>query len=87
MDRETKRLHQAIGRRIRSLRNEAGWTQEELAARTGLHRTYIGKLERGESGVTIDSVAILCRSLGVTLAEFFEPFTGTYDLSGPRRER
>lgn len=87
MSRETERLHQAVGRRIRSLRNDAEWTQEELAARTGLHRTYIGKLERGESGVTIDSVAILCRSFGVTLAEFFEPFTETFDLQGPRRER
>jgi transcriptional regulator with XRE-family HTH domain len=44
MDNFRKRF----GDRIRALRNDRGWSQEELADRAGLHRTYIGSVERGE---------------------------------------
>lgn len=86
MDSEEERLHRAVGRRLRSLREDAGFTQERLAARSGVHRTFVGKVERAESAVTVDTIAIFCTALDTSLAEFFEPFTDPPELSGPRRE-
>ncbi|MFC1662110.1 helix-turn-helix domain-containing protein [Gemmatimonadota bacterium] len=88
MDQDADRLHRAIGRRLRELRHaEAGLTQEGLAARAGFHRTFVGKLERGETAVTVDGLAALCFALGTTLADFFEPFDHPVKLRGPRRRR
>ena len=88
MDREAKRLHLAIGQRLRALREaEDGLSQEKLAARAGFHRTFVGKLERGETATTVDSLAVLCAALGTTLAEFFEPLAQPFRLKGPRRRR
>ena len=88
MDRDADRLHRAIGRRLRELRqSEEGLSQEKLAAKAGFHRTFVGKLERGETATTIDSLAALCTALGVTLAAFFEPFDRQVRIRGPRRRR
>lgn len=88
MDYEAERLHRAVGSRLRELRNlEEGLSQEELAHRAGFHRTYVGKLERGETAVTVDSLAALCVALKTTLAEFFKPFDRRFNLRGPRRRR
>lgn len=85
MTSNAERLHQAVGQRLRSLREDQGLTQERLAARAGVHRTFVGKVERGETATTVDSVAVFCSALSVTLAEFFEPFQENFDLTGPRR--
>ena len=42
-----------VGANIQRLRKEKGWSQEELADRTGLHRTYISSVERGKRNPTI----------------------------------
>ena len=87
-DHEAERLHEAIGRRIRELRLADGAvSQEGLAARAGLHRTFVGKLERGETATTVDSLAALCAALDTTLADFFAPFDKPPKLRGPRRQR
>ncbi|MGH6691774.1 MAG: helix-turn-helix domain-containing protein, partial [Gammaproteobacteria bacterium] len=59
-------VREAFGRRLRDLRTARGFTQEELAARAGLHWTYVGGIERGERNPALDNVARLARSLGVT---------------------
>ncbi len=88
MDREAERLHQAIGRRLRALRGEhGGLSQEKLAAHAGFHRTFVGKLERGETAATVDSLAALCAALGTSLAEFFQPFDRPLKLRGPGRRQ
>ena len=69
------RLRRSIGQRIRELRLEAGISsQESLAHKAGVHRTYVGRLERGESGVTVEALAAILAALGVSLGEFFRPF-------------
>ena len=79
-------LRRAIGARLRDLRIRAGITsQEALAHRAGVHRTYIGRLERGESGVTVESLAALLGAMSVGLAEFFRPFTQPVKPRTPRR--
>lgn len=85
---EAERLHRAVGRRLRELRTaESGLSQEALAARAGFHRTFVGKVERGESATTVDTIAALCAALGVTLADFFAPFDQAIRLRGPGRRR
>jgi transcriptional regulator with XRE-family HTH domain len=53
-----------LGRTIRRLRLEKGWTQEDLAERAKLHPTYIGGIERGERNVGLDNIIRIARALG-----------------------
>lgn len=53
--------------KVRKLRKSKGWTQEELAVRTGLHRTYIGSIERGERNVSLINVEKIADALGVSV--------------------
>lgn len=59
-------LQQNLGNNLRALRAATGLTQEELADVLGIHRTYIGGLERGERNVTLQTVERLAASLGIT---------------------
>ncbi len=56
-----------IGKRIKIYRNKAGYSQEELAEKAGLHNTYIGQLERGEKNATLESIEKISRALEVPL--------------------
>jgi transcriptional regulator with XRE-family HTH domain len=55
---------------LQGLRRERGLTQEELAFRSGLDRTYISLLERGRRVPTIDTLFKLSRSLGIKPEDF-----------------
>ena len=63
-----------FGIRVRELRDELKLSQEELAERAGLHRNYIGGIERGERNVAILNVVKLVAGLGTSVAELFSPF-------------
>lgn len=79
-------LRRAIGERLRDIRVAAGITsQEKLAELAGVHRTYIGRLERGESGVTVESLATILASIGTSLREFFSTFDRPLRPRTPRR--
>ena len=67
-------LQRAIGRRVRELRTAAGLSQERLAEHAGLHRNYIGSIERGERDVGVGSLARIAAALRTSLADFFAPF-------------
>tara|TARA_B110000879_G_C10877504_1_gene395396 strand:+ start:204 stop:437 length:234 start_codon:yes stop_codon:yes gene_type:complete len=56
-----------LGENIRQIRESQGISQEELAEKADLDRTYIGGVERGERNLTILSTLKLCRALGVEL--------------------
>ena len=57
-----------VGRRIRELRQKKAWSQEKLAEEAGLHRTYIGQVERGEKSIGVENLVRLSRALGVAAA-------------------
>jgi transcriptional regulator with XRE-family HTH domain len=58
-----------LGVRIRELRTRRGWSQEAFADVAGVHRTYMGHLERGEKNVSFLSILRVANALGVTLSE------------------
>ena len=58
-----------LGRVIRDARGDSRISQEELGLRTGVHRNYIGGIERGERNPSVTTVAILANELGVTMSE------------------
>ena len=55
----------AFGQRVRHLRTDQGVSQEDLAHRAGLDRSYVGQVERGERNVTLDNIYRLADALGV----------------------
>ncbi len=61
----------AFGRRVRVLRDRLHLSQEQLAERSGLHRTYVGGIERGERNPSLINIGRLARALEVEIAEFF----------------
>lgn len=64
-------IKQAIGKRIKELRNRLGISQEELATLVELDRTYITSVERGKRNISIVNIEKLATALNVSLAEFF----------------
>jgi transcriptional regulator with XRE-family HTH domain len=62
----------AFGDRVRDVRHKKGLSQEGLADAIGLHRTYIGAIERGEQSVSLDNAAKIAKGLGVKLSDLFK---------------
>ena len=61
-----------VGFRIRCLREERGWSQEELGGRAGLHRAYIGQVERGEKNLGIQNLDKIAQALGVDVGNLVD---------------
>lgn len=61
-----------FGERVRQLRKEKDISQEELAHRANLHRTYIGMIERAEKNITLLNIEKIANALEITLKEIFE---------------
>jgi transcriptional regulator with XRE-family HTH domain len=61
-----------LGANIRHLRKVKGLSQEQLADDAGIHRTYIGAVERGERNVSLDNIVAIARGLKVRASELLE---------------
>jgi len=68
---ESARLRLAAS--LRARRKALGISQEELADLAGLHRTYVGSIERGERNVSIDNIERLADALHLDVADLFVP--------------
>lgn len=60
-----------FGKAVRRRRRELDISQEELAERSGLHRTYISSVERGERSPTLDSIYQISKALDIKIVELF----------------
>ncbi|HZW25512.1 MAG TPA: helix-turn-helix transcriptional regulator [Gallionella sp.] len=60
-------ITELFAQNVRELRIERGFSQEELAHQAGLHRTYVGAVERGERNITLLNAQRIAEALGVTL--------------------
>jgi transcriptional regulator with XRE-family HTH domain len=58
-------VHERLGKNLRRLRQQRGWSQEEFAFEAGLHRTYVSDLERGARNPTIAVLEKVAKALGV----------------------
>ncbi len=74
-----KILAKKFGCLVRKLRSEIGLSQEAFADQCGLHRTYIGSIERGEKTVTIETASKLAKALGITLTQLFSQLETNQD--------
>ena len=71
--RANARIRRAFGRELRAARRAAGLTQERLGARAGLSGKFVGEVERGEKSISLDSLALVARALGVGIVALVEP--------------
>ena len=62
-------LQQKLGRAVRRLRSDADYSQESFAAAVGIHRTYMGLIERGRVAVTIATLQKIADALGMAASE------------------
>ena len=65
------KIEKKFGDRIKKLRVDKKLSQEEIAHRAGVHRTYLGGIERGERNPSLRNIAALAKALGVNLSELF----------------
>jgi transcriptional regulator with XRE-family HTH domain len=77
------RLLRALGQRIRELRTEQGYSQEGFADKCGVHRTFMGTVERGESNLSFHNIARVATTLGVPLSTLFLGLEGKAQSSVP----
>ena len=64
-----KRARKLLARKLRVLRFVRGWSQEQLAAASGLHRTYISSIERAERNVSLDNIEKLADAFDLPIKD------------------
>lgn len=63
------RARNLLAQKLRVLRMMRGWSQEQVADATGLHRTYISLIERSECNISLDNLEKIADAFGLTLPE------------------
>ncbi|TQV66153.1 helix-turn-helix transcriptional regulator [Exilibacterium tricleocarpae] len=69
-----------FGQMVRELREKKGFSQEVFADQAGVHRTYMGGIERGERNPTLTTIWKIARALNISPAAFFELTDHAKDL-------
>jgi transcriptional regulator with XRE-family HTH domain len=80
-------LLRALGQRIRELRLEQGFSQEGFADKCGVHRTFMGTIERGESNLSFQNIAKVATTLGVPLSTLFQNLEGKAQILAESKRR
>jgi transcriptional regulator with XRE-family HTH domain len=65
-------VKRALGRRIRQLRTDRGWSQEHLADQAGMHRTYMWGIEQGMRNPSVRHLVRVADALGIPIGDLFE---------------
>ncbi|MBE6654858.1 MAG: helix-turn-helix transcriptional regulator [Ruminococcaceae bacterium] len=61
-----------VSKRLISLRERCGFTQNGLAERAGVSQTHLRRVELGQADITIGHLQLLCDAMGISLKDFFE---------------
>lgn len=61
-----------FGQKVRRERQKLKISQEELADRANVHRTYIGMIERAEKNITLENIEKITKALKISIADFFQ---------------
>jgi len=64
-------INREVGFNIRRIREERGLSQEKLAAIAGLHRAYVGQIERGEKNIGLKNLQKIAKALEVNIEDLF----------------
>ena len=67
-----QRARKQLAQKLRMLRVMNGWSQERLAAASGLHRTYISLIERSECNISLDNLEKIADAFGLSLPNLLE---------------
>lgn len=65
----SKLILEKFGQKVRDARTKQGLSQEELAVKAGVHRTYIGMIERAEKNITLLNIQKVAQALGLSISE------------------
>lgn len=65
----SEHISKRFGKRLREVRLIAGLSQEDLAGKAGLHRTYVGMIERARRNITLASAERIAKALGQKLSD------------------
>lgn len=66
-------IRRQVGLNVQRIRRSRGWSQEELAFQSGLHRTYISGIERGTRNPTVTVLKVLADALGTPPGTLLDP--------------
>jgi len=77
MDERVAAYLKEVGQRIRAERKKHSLLQHELAARLGVHRSYITIIERGDTNLTLETVYKFSKALHIGIEELLMPFPKT----------
>jgi transcriptional regulator with XRE-family HTH domain len=58
-----------FGEEVRTQRLSQGLSQEQLAVKAGVHRTYIGMIERAEKNITLENISKVAKALGLSISQ------------------
>lgn len=72
MSMANERIRKTFGKKLREIRKLKGFSQESLADAAGLHRTYIGAVERGEQNISLENIHKLAKALKTSPEELFK---------------
>lgn len=69
-------IAEKLGANVRTRRQKLQLSQEDLAEASGLHRTYVGSVERGERNVSLENIVLIAEALGCNAADLLEGVRG-----------
>lgn len=75
----------SFGVAVRRMRKARGWSQEEFADRVGVHRTYMGSMERGERNPSLVNIGRIAAGLSVSLSTLMSEVEGRPDGASDER--
>lgn len=70
--RIVSQTHKKFGERLKELRAKNDLTQEDLADKVGVDRSYMGFLERGEKNPTLEKLKLIAKAFNITLSDLFK---------------